>query len=53
MNRKYTLILIIALLLVAMTMSSCTEKEHEHTFKDTKVAATCIADGYVEHICEE
>ena len=53
MNRKYTLILIIALLLVAMTMSSCTEKEHVHTLKDTKVAATCISNGYVEHTCTD
>ena len=53
MNRKYTLILIIALLLVAITMSSCTEKEHEHTFSDKKVAASCVTDGYVEHTCTE
>ena len=53
MNRKYTLILIIALLLVAMTFSSCTEKEHEHTFEDKKVAANCIVNGYTEHICKD
>ena len=52
MNRIFTTLLIIALLLVVITMTAC-GGEKEHSFKDTVVAPTCISIGYTEHVCQE
>ena len=51
MNRIFTLILVIALLVVAIATTSC--QKHEHNFKSTVVAATCVTQGYTEHVCQD
>ena len=69
MNKIFSILLIITLVLVALLATSCQEKEvivevekevivevpveHVHTFKVTKVEPTCIEEGYNEYVCKD